>query len=746
LYQQTTSLTPSTLINFSSEGSPNASLCQQLLHNDVSDSGVDLSEPGITNSVQNFLPSPPSQHAIIGRSHSANLPSTNGQDNQNNHSLVVKTSSSPTPEQSVSNRSTLVPLSAVLSAPAPSIHSYGSDFRHSNYQQQIRPTLTISDEEDSQIQRNFMSNNNHILPMSNENFYSDINAMNNNNRLRQFCSLRNRNTKNNLNNPTNYTDNVSPYLGIDGHTGSVRNTFTQPNSGMRDVPKWLKNLRLHKYAFFFSQMTYDQMMNLTIDQLKEGKITDGACTKILLNIKKLKERQTLLQQYLLDIDNGQIDMKTVLQHLNELMLTPIRAQQENDNDEDLPKLIMQVLEKVYQELTSNSSSTSLLSDMCNNLVGLFDRCYKHEAFSADQRHTLLHWRGPLCNKLQTSGKIEFKSMQSSSSLNRRVQLKPQTSMGNMNTSQVNKPAVRNIKSTLSYYPNYQSNSIPLTRQHNSENGNNNNNSTDSNLIRRPTKSPTLIFTPNNDVNDDGTGSSTNHLSIVSSHSLQEQSYHQNKSFINERSGNGNGNLRPSFNYTPSTPQRPNGAYLAANQHQLLTRKTSIGPYGEPNNPEDKTKLCKTYSDPSKIRFFNSNQMANIQTQISPQQPNFLMTSTPYSSRQYLSRSSQLTPTDSNHLFDTNLINQSPIQKCFSDREASVFYGNETNHHSTSNNNHEHTSNQRHNSAEFDTFCRQITESAMSDDILDTPNELKDESSNFIPTIKSPSTNSTYCEQ
>jgi hypothetical protein len=309
--------------------------------------------------------------------------------------------------------------------------------------------------------------------------------------------------------------------------------------------------------------------------------------------------------------------------------------------------------------------------MCNNLVGLFDRCYKHEAFSADQRHTLLHWRGPLCNKLQTSGKIEFKSMQSSSSSNRRVQLKPQTSMGNMNTSQVNKPAVRNIKSTISYYPNYQSNSIPLTRQHNSENGNNN--STDSNLIRRPTKSPTLIFTPNNDVNDDGTVPSSNHLSIAASHSLQEQSYHQTKQFLTERSGNGSGSFRPSFNYSTSTPQRPNGAYLAANQHQLLTRKTSIGPYGETNNPEDKTKLCKTYSDPSKIRFYNPTQMANIQTQMSPQQTNFLMTSTPYPPRQYLSRS-QPTPADSNHLFDTNLINQSPIQKCFSDREASVFYG------------------------------------------------------------------------
>jgi hypothetical protein len=242
LYQQTASLTPSPLINFSSEGSPNASLCQQLLRNDASDSGVDLSEPGITNSVQTFLPSSPSQHTIIGRSHSTNLPTTNGQDNPNTHPLVVKASSSPTPEQSIPNRSTLVPLSAVLSAPAPSIHSYGSDFRHQNYQQQqIRPTLTISDEdeEDSQIQRSFMSNNNHILPMSNENFYSDVNTMNNSNRLRQFCSLRNRNTKNNSNNPTNYTDNVSPYLGIDGHTGSVRNTFTQPNSGMRGKENFL---------------------------------------------------------------------------------------------------------------------------------------------------------------------------------------------------------------------------------------------------------------------------------------------------------------------------------------------------------------------------------------------------------------------------------------------------------------------------------------------------------------------------
>lgn len=236
MYQQT-SLTPSPLINFSSEGSPTASLCQQLLRNDASDSGVDLSEPGISSSVQNFLPSPNSQHAIIGRSHSANLSLTNGQDNANNHALVAKSSSSPTPEQSASNRSPLVPLSAVFSAPTHSLHSYTSDFRHpsSTYSQSIRPTLTISDEdeEDSQLVRSFLPNNTQILPMSNDSFYSDVNTTNNNNRLRQFCSLRNRNPKQNANHPTNQSDNVSPYLGIDGHMGSVRNTFIQPNSGMR---------------------------------------------------------------------------------------------------------------------------------------------------------------------------------------------------------------------------------------------------------------------------------------------------------------------------------------------------------------------------------------------------------------------------------------------------------------------------------------------------------------------------------
>jgi SAM domain (Sterile alpha motif) len=71
-----------------------------------------------------------------------------------------------------------------------------------------------------------------------------------------------------------------------------------------DVPKWLKHLRLHKYDAIFSQITYDQMMNLTVEQLKELQITDGACAKILLNIKKLKKRSSILRQAMSDYEQN----------------------------------------------------------------------------------------------------------------------------------------------------------------------------------------------------------------------------------------------------------------------------------------------------------------------------------------------------------------------------------------------------------------------------------------------------------
>lgn len=35
-----------------------------------------------------------------------------------------------------------------------------------------------------------------------------------------------------------------------------------------DVPTWLKSLRLHKYAYLFQQMTYEEMLTVSEDWLE----------------------------------------------------------------------------------------------------------------------------------------------------------------------------------------------------------------------------------------------------------------------------------------------------------------------------------------------------------------------------------------------------------------------------------------------------------------------------------------------
>ena len=328
---------------------------------------------------------------------------------------------------------------------------------------------------------------------------------------------------------------------------------------------------------------------------------------------------------------------------------------------------------VYQQLSCNNSSANSLSDMCNQLLGLFDRCYKHEAFSVEQRHTLLHWRGPLCNKLQQSGRLEYKSMQSSA-LNRRMQLKPQSSIGTINSIQINKPPVRNVKSTLPYH----SSSIPLSKQCKTESlnqdaiNNYNNNSTDLNVIRRPMKSPTFISTLKKNTNED-TKTSTDLLSIVTTPLLNEQLLmnHQTSS-TTKCSGNATGLLHPSCDHLKLTPPLNNEVYLASNQHQLSTRTISNNLYDETNS-DGKTKLCKIFSDPNRIPFYNLIQNENLQSsnhsQVSCRSTTCCMAPIPPLSH------SPSTSNNSINQLDLKLNHvESTIQKTCPDTTSTVYYG------------------------------------------------------------------------
>lgn len=106
-------------------------------------------------------------------------------------------------------------------------------------------------------------------------------------------------------------DQLQPGFGLDG-------------SGMKDVPSWLKSLRLHKYAYLFANMSYEEMMGLTEDKLEAQSVTKGARHKIVLSIRKLKERPATLRQLEKSLQE-EGDVRTALVELRAMLQTPMKA-------------------------------------------------------------------------------------------------------------------------------------------------------------------------------------------------------------------------------------------------------------------------------------------------------------------------------------------------------------------------------------------------------------------------------------
>ncbi|NWY65766.1 SMAG1 protein, partial [Erithacus rubecula] len=212
---------------------------------------------------------------------------------------------------------------------------------------------------------------------------------------------------------------------------SARNTFQEEGSGMKDVPAWLKSLRLHKYAALFSQMTYEEMMALTECQLEAQNVTKGARHKIVISIQKLKERQNLLKSLEGDILEGG-NLRVPLQELHQMILTPIKAYSSEEPSRggeahspsllgsgckeaaaagaqpqlpgcegesgaaplpegDLPGQFTRVMGKVCTQLLVSRPDEENIS----SYLQLIDKCLIHEvssAFTEIQKKRLLSWK------------------------------------------------------------------------------------------------------------------------------------------------------------------------------------------------------------------------------------------------------------------------------------------------------------------------------------------------------------------
>ena len=102
--------------------------------------------------------------------------------------------------------------------------------------------------------------------------------------------------------------------------------------GMKNVPDWLKSLRLHKYTNLIMRMDYRDMLELTEEKLEEMKVTKGAARKISNSIQKLKERSQLLHDINENVENGAKDMKKILVDLEFILRSPIKIEDRTNED------------------------------------------------------------------------------------------------------------------------------------------------------------------------------------------------------------------------------------------------------------------------------------------------------------------------------------------------------------------------------------------------------------------------------
>ncbi|XP_069500358.1 protein Smaug homolog 2 isoform X2 [Ambystoma mexicanum] len=239
-----------------------------------------------------------------------------------------------------------------------------------------------------------------------------------------------------------------------------RNTFQEEGSGMRDVPSWLKSLRLHKYASLFSQMTYEEMMTLTEKHLESQNVTKGARHKIALSIQKLRERQSVLKSLEKDILEGG-NLRNAFQELQQIIATPIKyyspahvAQKDNSisdcqsstgsrvrqdkassepEEKDMPTDRFQ---SPHAPLDGESATapiaegdipgqlTRVMGKVCTQLLvsrpdeenitcylQLIEKCLTHEAFTETQKKRLLSWKQQVLKLLRTLPRKAMLEMQ-----------------------------------------------------------------------------------------------------------------------------------------------------------------------------------------------------------------------------------------------------------------------------------------------------------------------------------------------
>ncbi|XP_058066219.1 protein Smaug [Anopheles bellator] len=169
-----------------------------------------------------------------------------------------------------------------------------------------------------------------------------------------------------------------------GPVGLMKLYGGQPNLGMSCIAHWLKSLRLHKYVWLFSNLTYDQMLDITEEYLQNLSVTKGARHKLALCIQKLKERFSILRQLEKDLLGGQTagpQLATVLEELTNIVLTPMKPIG-IDQREDVAAQFVKVLDLVGSIIVLRPINSQQDEEYLNIFLWILERALHNDAFVA----------------------------------------------------------------------------------------------------------------------------------------------------------------------------------------------------------------------------------------------------------------------------------------------------------------------------------------------------------------------------
>ncbi|XP_063699187.1 protein Smaug [Culicoides brevitarsis] len=159
--------------------------------------------------------------------------------------------------------------------------------------------------------------------------------------------------------------------------------------GMSGIGQWLKTLRLHKYVWLFTNLTYEQMLDITEDYLENLGVTKGARHKLVLCIQKLKDRSSLLYQIENDLMTGVKQPHQVLEDMTTIVTTPMKPVDVYNKD-DVATLFYKVVDAIVSMVASKPIYNQQDEDTINVVLWLLERSLHNEAFMAQTNQLKEH--------------------------------------------------------------------------------------------------------------------------------------------------------------------------------------------------------------------------------------------------------------------------------------------------------------------------------------------------------------------